>query len=612
MGPKQGRFQKQLAEDLSANLASTMNSNALLTPDAAMRKVTMEMLKNNPWVPPKGCPVNDLPPELLAHIFNVGAQMEADEDFDDEEDEDDYEDELDLMDEWEQEADMDDPLWEDNPRREYLDRKAAEKAAEDEDEDEEDETELPFQVLASHVCHHWREIAIESPSLWTTLTFSEGAPFEKSKTWIQRSKGLPLDIHIDCSIHDEGDIALHDADSDTDVDAVAPMTASPALVVSHGQEYAELHKDCIHPHPIFTIPDFHAILNIIVPYVSQWRLLEVTTDQYHYMHTLLARLSKCPAAPLLEFLELYHSDDQLEDYDTFSPAELDTPFLIFNGNAPKLTNVALWGVHLDWERSIPLFSSIRELEFAYHAENVRPSYATFTKMIATSANVRTLTLCVAGPAEHSDDNDWGTEPLDIPSLEDLVLTYHDAAYVTAFIRKLCAPNVHSLALDFAEEDYTEFVQYLTAPMPGKSKSLLAGLENMKISGLPCDNKSVDLVFEQLAGLRTLNLNCSGEEEEKFFNRLMKASSTGTKLYCPNLHTIITTGIEGARVKAFVEARRAAGVPIKKVLMSEEDAIDEKEENWLRAHVDELEFFEPSDSEEEYIDDPEEDDDMSVD
>ena len=67
-------------------------------------------------------------------------------------------------------------------------------AAEGEEFEEESDIEdlmLPFQVLVSHVCRHWREIALESPTLWTTLSFTEGSPFEKSSIWISD----PRDFH---------------------------------------------------------------------------------------------------------------------------------------------------------------------------------------------------------------------------------------------------------------------------------------------------------------------------------------------------------------------------------------------------------------------------------
>lgn len=469
------------------------------------------------------------------------------------------------------------------------------------EEESEEDLVLPFQVLTSHVCSNWREVALKTPSLWTTLTFTEGSPFEKSRTWIERSRGLPLDLFIDCTIP-EDEASSVNSDQESGVNEDRPIVREE----THGRGYLREHSGCDHPPPPLSLPDLSVILDIVIPHVDQWRQLEVTCSVFDYMHLLLTRLEQCPAAPRLEILQLYHYSN-CEDYEVFNPPELSTKFFIFNGEAPALRDVSLWGVHLDWDRSLSLLSGLQDFELAYHAKNVRPSWATFAQILYSSPDLRTLTLCLSGPADDGENVPWDSEALSVPSLKELVLCYHEVKYAIALVRKLSVPNVYTLTLDYDEEDCTEFVRCLTSPMRGSSRSLLAGLEHLKIAGLPCADKAIDLVFEQLVGLKTLNLNCSREDEEKYFDRLLKSSSgsAGLKIYCPNLETITTSGIEGFQMKAFVAARKAAGFPIKRVLMSEEDDVDAQQEDWIRKNVEEFNFFEPSDSE-EYVDEDEED------
>src|SRR5580698_7875850 len=53
----------------------------------ALRKV----LVSNPFIPPTdGCPINELPNELLSHIFWLGTMGDEDEDEDEEDEEDAY------------------------------------------------------------------------------------------------------------------------------------------------------------------------------------------------------------------------------------------------------------------------------------------------------------------------------------------------------------------------------------------------------------------------------------------------------------------------------------------------------------------------------------------
>jgi len=114
-----------------------------------------------------------------------------------------------------------------------------------------------------------------------------------------------------------------------------------------------------------------------------------------------------------------------------------------------------------------------------------------------------------------------------------------------------------------------------------------------------------MLFEQLSGLKTITLNCSGQEEMMLFDQLTNSAKnasppTSNKIYCPNLHAITTTGIDGTAMCSFIEARQVAGVPIKRLMMSEVDDVEGKDEKWLRSHVGEFDFFEPSDSEEEFV------------
>src|SRR5260370_19505397 len=109
-----------------------------------------------PFVPPSsGTPINALPNEILSWIFTLGSGAEEHGDDDDE----------------------------------------------DEDEDEEDSIDehrqrLPFKVLVSHVCRRWRTVAIETSMLWTYLDFAEGPPFDKSRTWLDRSSCCLLYIAL--------------------------------------------------------------------------------------------------------------------------------------------------------------------------------------------------------------------------------------------------------------------------------------------------------------------------------------------------------------------------------------------------------------------------------
>ncbi|KAG5641418.1 hypothetical protein DXG03_005263, partial [Asterophora parasitica] len=534
--------------------------------------------------------------------------------------EDEYLDDCEMKDGWSEDDDDEDGIGVDKEKQQA---KAKDKGVdaidvdEDNEEDEEDQEKrvLPFQVLVSHVCKHWQDVAVESPALWTTLTFSDGASLEKSKIWIQLSKGLPLDIHVECiTIPDKDNSEDETEDSDEERDVYnpdlydrlgwgsPPLSASEGPAISttattHGRK-AEGRKHFYLPPPpfSFSLEDLAQILDLIIPYVARWR--------------------------------------SLKDHRIFQPAALREAFLLFDGNAPRLYDVALWQVHLDWDRSLAFLRGLRDLELTFHTKDVRRFYAAFTTIIAASPSLRTLPLCLPGPQDHvasdpsvdvANPNDWGLSenPISILSLNDLVLYKHEAAYAVALLQKRSVPNVRWLTLDFEGEDYSAFVRQLAQPMPApadshaKLPSILAGLERLRVSSLLWDTRSIDAMYEQLGELQTITLNCSGEDEKKLFLRLCKSSLSSSssstpsvkpnKVACPKLHTIITTGISGAQMRFFVQARRIAGVPMRRVMLSMEDDVHPVDEKWLRAHVEELDFFEPSDSEADFEEDLDSDD-----
>src|ERR1700761_2885163 len=145
--------------------------------------------------------INQLPPELLAHIFIIGTETEIREEDGAWEEVEEDDDELSIDDIVEEEFDLKDLLM-DGKKRYLPIRSASKKAPTPVSESSTSTSEsLPVKaelpVTISHVCRHWRTVAIKTPMLWTSIDFSDGPPFEKSKTWIERSKDCDIDICID-------------------------------------------------------------------------------------------------------------------------------------------------------------------------------------------------------------------------------------------------------------------------------------------------------------------------------------------------------------------------------------------------------------------------------
>ncbi|KAL6302752.1 hypothetical protein BKA93DRAFT_736093 [Sparassis latifolia] len=509
----------------------------------------------NPYFPPADgrCPINDLPPELLSHIFLLGsAEYTQDEQDEDEE---------------EAEADNADNDEED-----------------DEEDEDEEEGEPEWEVLVSHVCHRWREVALNTPALWTTL--DSDCELEKIRVYLERSQNAPLVLSFDLAEDDDDDEEDEGRDDDDDADTAKDV----ALTIRLGETLA-----------------------LIMPHVGHWRSFELMVSDYALMHLALLEFGRAPAAPILEELLLYVYDDT-DEYDTFHPEPLkQQDFVLFGGSAPKLTHVALWGVHLDWARS-HFLSGLQEFELAYHAKDVRPSFADVARILHGSPELHTLTFCLSGPA--GGPVEWLTSmfedvpegvsvstTLALPSVKKLVLAYLEPAYVMPLVERLALPHLAELALDLEQDDFSDFLVMLARPASATGKPLLAELESLKVSGLPCGDEAVAEALGALSNLTYINLNF-GFIENSWARYLIDppskaaavTSPSGARVFCPRLQTLTVTGLDGGEVMGIIAARKNAGVPIRQLQINEDDHVDEEQDEWLRQNVESFETFEASDDE----------------
>ncbi|KAJ7644092.1 hypothetical protein FB45DRAFT_896886 [Roridomyces roridus] len=616
-------FDAMFGEDLKQRAAKLVVEHGISYTEA-LKKAEEQMRQNNPFIPPAhGCPVNDLPPELLAHIFELGRQMDIeeayaddfsddglddeDEEWTDEEDGDDDKEVDEVVVEHEEDVRMSSPVkprarppipgsfpgQEDEADDEEED--GDDDAMDDDDDDEDDEDDRPFQELASHVCRHWREIALGTHTLWTRVEFEGHPNMERARAWIDRANGLPLEITVDCtSMHEPG---AHDDDPEPEPQEVLlvsydPTTGTLTSTTHTGPPLPNLEAPP--QQPCVPVEGLVAILDMIIPHVEQWRVLEIHVNTYDYMHKVMQRLAACSSAPILEEFGLYTYDDT-EEYNVFEPPELATRLVPFHGIVPRLTHVSFWGVHIAWDESTSFLRELRDIELAYHAKDVRPSFETFRAILDASPQLEVLSLCLSGPV-------GDMETVEVPSLRGLVLCYLESEYAKPLMQALVLPALEELTLAMQDEDFTEFATQLATPARGEARSLLSGLTSLKLKSLPCSNAAAAAFMGQLSGLRRLNLNCSGEDEMMQFFELLQEVAPGqtAPLYCPKLETLRIEGVDGPLVRKLITTRRTAGAPIDDLSISGRDEVTRKDENWFRANLKTFEFFEPSDSEDELV------------
>jgi hypothetical protein len=520
-----------------------------------------------PFVPPtSGTPINALPNELLSYIFTLGsgAEEQGDDDGDD----------------------------------------GGEEEEDEEDSMDEHRKRLPFKVLVSHVCRRWRTVAIETSTLWTYLDFAEGPPFDKSRTWLERSKGCLLDIELDCTV-DEDDTNSNESDDreDTDADSSDDLVAPEDRVAMPGGPAPVKTKETRSLGRV-SPADLPVVRDLILPHAARWRVFELMVNDFQIMYGILSTLAAIPEAPQLQVLRLYNYDDNDDyDYDHFRPPHLKQPFAPFCGRAPNLLEVVLWGVHVDWE-ACAFLRGLGELELEYHAKDVRPPYEIFFRILEGSPDLHILTLSASGPDGNPED--WPLDVIELPSVKHLILAFVEPSYASALMNRLVFPNLSTLALDFDTFDYSHFLAQLTRPAPNQRHSLCHDLVDLKISGMQCSPAALATFYAALPNLVSLNLNCY-HLPRLFFEYLYPGlSDDGDQVaaagcYLPKLETLTTSGICGGEMRDLLSKRKA--VPLRHVLMDSGADVDIEEEDWLRREVETFEFFDGSDDEDDDDDDP---------
>ena len=222
--------------------------------------------------------------------------------------------------------------------------------------DDSDE-ETHFATLCSSVCQYWRDIAINTCQLWSSLIFDGSeVSLERSTVWLARSKDVPLSILVD----------LPDSEG-----KIAPTSRG-------GSDMSD------------------RILELILPHVLRWKIFALQADSNELIFMWQTRLALLSSAPILEHIEFHCSEEWFDEHAS-QPPMFRSPPVIFPSGTPNIRSVDLWGVHLDWE-SVTFFTGLESLHLAWHTKDVRPTTEQFVQALIKSPKLETLYLEGSAPS----------------------------------------------------------------------------------------------------------------------------------------------------------------------------------------------------------------------
>jgi len=97
------------------------------------------------------------------------------------------------------------------------------------------DSNLPFPLLVSSINKHWRDVALNSPGVWSCVYISGRQPLDVTRTWIRRSKGCMLDVTLNLRF-------VRQADVDPIIDIIVPHVGRWRRFFLHATNHAGMDK----------------------------------------------------------------------------------------------------------------------------------------------------------------------------------------------------------------------------------------------------------------------------------------------------------------------------------------------------------------------------------
>lgn len=247
-------------------------------------------------------------------------------------------------------------------------------------------SELPFELLVSHITQQWRSVAHHTHRLWTSITLdtSRRHNLEVGAGRIRRSGALPLDLIIRMSPSRES--------RQNDLDRAVAITA------------------------------------LIFPEINRWRSIQVWTNWSAGLLYLGTNMP--PRAPLLQSWEVYFAVSEAG----LALGGTESPSRILMDGAPALTSVLLQGVNTQ-HNCLPPLATVTTLQVHTPISSLKCDGKAWAELTSLSHLVI-----------NNADFDWvSIGPLELAALTTLHLNY--LPNLVELLVALTAPLLHTVYLD---------------------------------------------------------------------------------------------------------------------------------------------------------------------
>ncbi|KAH9941051.1 hypothetical protein B0H21DRAFT_697141 [Amylocystis lapponica] len=382
------------------------------------------------------------------------------------------------------------------------------------DREEEDSLMLSTLML---VCRYWREVAVNTPMLWSRIVTGTNRSLERARMKLERSKSVPLHVCVDFSREGE-----------------------------HGT--------------IRTESIMHA-LDLLRPAIWRWQTFHLTVPNRPQAHAALTRCKE--PAPLLEVLSVRILHSMQEDHYS------NPPLPLFDRHTPRLRSCSFTSFHFNWD--LGLVSQLRVLKLGGYWNGFSPSIDVILGILRACPLLEELALrnmsdvdpesCAlleADPVEHDGFPDKFLRVNDMRTIQ-LPRLVKASFYYSGILRTRTILSLLSLpALERIELCFLDNVSSLIEHLRRQSLTSLP-LHHLRIESSFFNELKLVRLLLRLPALVSLEL----VDVEDVSPNLLKGLSTPPVSHtwvCPKLTSLSLEGcttLDWEALRSFVESRLPA-------------------------------------------------------
>lgn len=356
---------------------------------------------------------------------------------------------------------------------------------------------IPFPLLVSHVCGRWRDIALYSSGLWSTVVCTQSAPrFPILKLLLERSQNHPLDLYFYFKFP-KGYV-------ETYPHRLSGFSGSRPHCIDSEYESTSYLTDSEKISKRLSL--------LTTSRYPRIRSFFVASTNYSYISLSIRSIPRGPNPHLSSFEICYvPGHEEISRWGTVNvPVNRD-------GVASRLKRLRLRGVDLNWESTSTYLTGLTTLELGGHKSSTWMSYGRLQTILRSNSSLETLILDHSCPLRIAEE--WPEdEVVELSNLTKLVLSKLRTEAAVALLARLKLPAVRWLEIvlpyrtDMAREReqggtgmHDELVRMLVPlvnkltvarmcevhPSRKMARALLAAIPNLRVLVLDCDQEASD-------------------------------------------------------------------------------------------------------------------------